>query len=148
MEGDAMTEPIPVTEFCCPSCLVAVQEEWVSCPKCGQRLKPGGDLVPRALGWSAALAAFVLAVVLIYPNNPEGAIGFAVIFGLPLCYIFGKAVMFRMSGRPLTWHDLGMTTLRTALVTIGLVIVLPVVIGMAAVLLLLAVCSGMMVFSG
>lgn len=142
-----MNEPTPVTEFCCPNCLVAVQEAWVACPQCGLRLKPGGDLVPRAIAWSATLVAFVLAVALIYPHDESAAITFGVIFGLPLCYIFGKAVMFRLSGRPLNWHDLGMTTLRTALVTIGLVIVLPVVIGMAAVLLLLAVCSGMMIFS-
>ncbi len=142
-----MADPTPITEFCCPQCLVTVQEEWVACPKCGQRLKPGGDLLRRGFIWSATLAAFVLAIVLIYPENPDAAVGFGVIFGLPLCYIFGKAVMFRLSGRPLTWHDLGMTTLRTALVTLGLVIVLPVVIGMAAVLLLLAVCSGMMVMS-
>lgn len=140
-----MAEPTPITEFCCPRCSTATQDNWVSCPKCGQRLKPGGDLVPRILAWSMTLAAFVSAVALIAQHDRDSAIGFGVIFGLPLCYIFGKAVMFRWSGKPLNWHDLGMTTLRTALVTIGLVIVLPVVIGMAAVILLLAVCSGMMV---
>lgn len=142
-----MNEPTPVTEFCCPRCLIATQEAWVACPQCGYRLKPGGDLIPRALAWSAALLAFVFAVVLISQHDRDAALGFGVIFGLPLCYIFGKAVMFRLSGRPLNWQDLGMTTLRTALVTIGLVVVLPVMIGMAAILLLLAACSGMMMFS-
>ncbi len=141
-----MTEPTLITEFCCPRCQTVTQPEWLACPKCGLQLRPGSDLLLRSVMWAGILGAYLLAITLISQSDPSAAVGFGVLVGLPLCYIFGKAVIFRFSGRPLTWQHLGMTTLRTILISAGLYIVMPVLIGIAAVLLLLAVCASMGVF--
>lgn len=141
-----MSEPTPLTEFCCPRCQFVTQPDWFVCPKCGLHLKPGSDLLPRAAVWGMIFAAYIGAVVLIARHDQDSAFGFGILVGLPLCYIFGKAVIFRLSGRPLTWQQVGMTTLRTVLVSAGLFVVLPVIIGVAAILLLLAVCASMGVF--
>lgn len=141
-----MSEPTPITEFCCPRCQVVTQPEWIACPKCGLALRPSTDLLPRVAVWSMLFAAYLSAVVLIARHDQDTAIGFGILVGLPLCYIFGKAVIFRLSGRPMTWQHLGVTTLRTMLVSAGLFVVLPVIIGVAAILLLLAVCASMGVF--
>ncbi|HET6422237.1 MAG TPA: hypothetical protein VFG20_01060, partial [Planctomycetaceae bacterium] len=109
-------------------------------------LRPGSDLWPRAVMWIFVLAAYLGAVTLISRHDHDSALAFGILVGLPLCYIFGKAVLFRVSGRPLTWQQMGMTTLRTALVAAGLFVILPVIIGVAAILLLLAVCASMGVF--
>lgn len=141
-----MSEPTPITEFCCPRCQFVTEPEWLACPKCGLQLKPGSDFLPRAAMWAIVFAAYLSAVLLIAQHDQDSAFGFGILVGLPLCYIFGKAVIFRISGRPLTWQHLGMTTLRTVLVSAGLFVVLPVIIGVAAILLLLAVCASMGVF--
>jgi len=134
----------PIDQFVCPQCNHEVREEWVSCPVCGLRLKPGGDLVPRAIAWAAVLASYVWGVTLLYRHDRDQALAFAVLVGLPLCYIFGKAVIFRIQGKPLTWKQLGRTSARTALVSLGLLIVAPVLLGLAVVLLLFVVCGGLM----
>jgi hypothetical protein len=139
-----MSDPAPLKEFCCPSCNTPLDETWVSCPICGFRVKPADDLLVRAIAWSVVLAAFVLATLLIYKNDAEGAVAFGVLFGLPLVYIFGKAVLFRLRGRPMTWKDLGWTSFRVAVVGVALTVVLPLLIGLAAVVLLFAVCGAMM----
>jgi hypothetical protein len=145
-EAAAMSEPTPIVDFFCPRCQAVTQPDWIVCPKCGLQLRPGTDLLSRIAMWGMIFAAYVGAVVLIAKHDQDSASGFGILVGLPLCYIFGKAVIFRLSGRPLTWRHLGMTTLRTVLVSIGLLVVLPVIIGVEAILLLLAVCASMGVF--
>ena len=141
-----MSDSTPITEFLCPRCQSVTEPDWMACPKCGLQLKPGSNLVTRAVMWSLVLAAYLCAVMLIAQHDQDSALGFGILVGLPLCYIFGKAVIFRVSGRPLTWQHLGMTTLRTVLVSAGLFIVLPVIIGVAAILLLFAMCASMGLF--
>jgi hypothetical protein len=136
-----VTKPTPLTEFYCPGCQRAVQEAWVACPVCGQRLKPPSDFWQRAAVWSFVLGGFVLGVLLIARQDRDAGVGFGILFGFPLAYVFGKAVYFRMSGRPLTWRELGWTSMRTGLVSIGTMVVLPILIGVAALLLLFAVCG-------
>lgn len=89
------------------------------------------------------LGGYVLGVTLITLKDRDAGIGFGLLFGLPLAYLFGKAVIFRISGRPLTWRELGLSSLRTVLVTIGLMVILPLAVGLAALLLLFAICGGM-----
>jgi hypothetical protein len=141
-----MTKPdhAPLDQFLCPQCDREVDEQWVACPACGLRLKPHTELMPRIVAWGAALLAYVWAVTLLMEHQPDAVWPFAILVGLPLCYIFGKAVVFRIRGKPLTWKQLGWTSLRTAVVSLGLMIVLPVLIGAALVVLLLVVCAGAM----
>lgn len=138
-----MTNPTPLTEFLCPGCECTVQREWVACPACGARLKPASDFWTRAAVWAMVLGGYVLGVTLITLKDRDAGIGFGLLFGLPLAYLFGKAVIFRISGRPLTWRELGLSSLRTVLVTIGLMVILPLAVGLAALLLLFAICGGM-----
>jgi len=139
-----MSDSTQIQQFLCPKCNAEVREEWVACPACGLRLKPGGDLLPRSLAWAGVLAAYVSAVILIARYDHDVAHAFMLLVGLPLCYIFGKAVLFRVRGKPLTWKELGATSARTFVVGLGVTVVLPVVIGMAMVVLLFAVCVGAM----
>jgi hypothetical protein len=134
----------PIQQFLCPGCSHEVQEQWVACPVCGLRLKPATELLPRIVAWGGVLIAFVSAVLLIARHDQDAAAGFAVVTGLPLCYIFGKAVLFRLQGQPLTWKQLGQTSVRTFLVGFGLLVVAPALIGAALIILLLAVCGGML----
>jgi hypothetical protein len=128
-------------QFLCPQCAAEVQEQWVACPGCGLRLKPHTDLLPRIALWGGIFLSFVWVLTLMLRHEPAQAGWFALLAGLPLCYIFGKAVVFRLRGKPLTWQQLGWTSVRTVVVSFGLMVVLPIVIGVALVLLLLAVCT-------
>jgi hypothetical protein len=134
----------PVQQFLCPQCSAEVREEWVACPACGLRLKPHSELLPRAIAWGAVLAAYVWVVTQVYQHDRDTGLGLAVLAGLPLCYIFGKAVLFRIQGKPLTWQQLGWTSLRTAAVSLMVMVVAPVLLGLAVVLLLFVVCGGLM----
>lgn len=136
-----MTNPTPLTEFFCPGCQRAVQNEWVACPACGQPLKPPSDFWKRAAVWAMVLGGFVLGVTLIALNDRDAGVGFGILFGLPLAYVFGKAVLFRFSGRPLTWRELGLTSLRTAAVSFGTMVVLPILIGVAVLVMFFAICG-------
>lgn len=139
-----MPEPTPLKEFCCPGCDAPVDEKWVACPKCGTQLKPADDLFVRSAIWIFLLASYVFATLLIYEENQQAAITFGVLCGLPLVYLFGKAVLFRLRGRPLTWKELGWTSFRLALVGVFMTVVLPTIIGVAMIVLLFAVCGTMM----
>lgn len=125
----------------CPHCQHEVQAEWISCPSCGLQLKPAGDILPRAAVWLLILTAYLWATVSLWRKSPAEGQGFAVLFGLPLCYTFGKAVLFRLMGRPLSWNELGATSFRVFVLGFLVMVVAPFVIGAAFVLLLLAVCS-------
>lgn len=138
-----MPEPTPLQEFCCPGCDAPVDEKWVACPKCGTPLKPADDLLVRSAIWIALLAAYVFATLLIYKEDQRAAITFGVLCGLPLVYLFGKAVLFRLRGRPLTWKELGWTSFRVAVVGVLMTVVLPMIIGLAMIVLLFAVCGTM-----
>ncbi|MDX1966107.1 MAG: hypothetical protein SFV23_02945 [Planctomycetaceae bacterium] len=137
-----MSAPTPIEDFQCPKCDAEVQADWACCPKCGTWLRSDGPFSYRVLAWLAVAVAFVSATALLSRNSPETATVFAVIFGLPLCYTFGKAVWFRATGRPLTYRDLGLTSVRAFAVNAGLFIVLPTVVGVALVVLMFAVCVG------
>src|SRR5690242_6974866 len=142
-----MDAPTPLREFHCPGCEAPVDEKWVACPNCGMQLKPADDLLVRSAMWIFLLAAYVFATLLIYKEDRQAGITFGVLCGLPLVYLFGKAVLFRLRGRPLTWKELGWTSFRVALVGVFVTVVLPVIIGVAMVVLLFAVC-GMMMLGG
>ncbi len=87
------------------------------------------------------LGGFVLGVTLITLNDRDAGVGFGMLFGLPLAYVFGKAVLFRFHGRPLTWRELGLTSLRTAAVSFGTMVVLPILIGVAVLVMFFAICG-------
>jgi hypothetical protein len=139
-----MSEPGSLREFCCPGCDAPIDEQWVACPKCGTRLRPADDLFVRSAIWIMLLGAYVFATLLIYKEDRQAGITFGVLCGLPLVYLFGKAVLFRLRGRPLTWKELGWTSFRVALVGVFVTVVLPMIIGMAMIVLLFAVCGTMM----
>lgn len=125
----------------CPQCEKELQSQWVVCPYCGLRLKPADDLLKRSLMWIGVLLTFVLAQTLIAQQGSELAGAFGVIVGLPLAYVFGKAVVFRVRGVPLTWNQLSRTSVRAFFTAFILLFVLPLVIGIAALILLLMACS-------
>lgn len=143
-----MPDPLPIQDFFCPRCKAEVHEQWKACPECGLALRPANDLLVRAALWSGLLAGFVILSLLVYRENPNNVPYVVVFFGLPLAYLFGKAVLFRIQGRPLTWKDLGWTSFRVAVVGMFLTIVLPALIGMAALVLLFVVCGTMLLTSG
>lgn len=136
--------PTPIADFQCPKCDATVSGDWACCPKCGLWLRPDGPFVYRLLMWLGLLIALVSATTLLSRVSPEQALVFAVIFGLPLCYTFGKAVWFRLTGKPLTYRALGATTLKAFAVNIGLFVLLPLTVGVAAFVLLFAICLGAM----
>jgi hypothetical protein len=135
-----MNEPTPLQNFQCPQCNTDVQPDWACCPKCGYWLKPEGPLAWRLVAWAFVLAAFVLGVTLIARHDRDTALGFGVLFGLPLCYVLGKAIVYRFQGRPLTYGQLAVTSLKA----FGVAIVLPWLIGVALVVLLCILCFGAM----
>lgn len=133
-----MNEPTPLQDFQCPQCNSDVQADWTCCPKCGYWLKAEGPLAWRLVAWAVALAAFVLGVTLIARHDLDTGLAFGVLFGVPLCYVLGKAIVFRFQGRPLTYRQLAITSLKA----FGVAVVLPWLIGVALVVLLCVVCFG------
>lgn len=135
-----MSDPLPLQDFQCPECQTDVQADWACCPKCGYWLKPEGPLKWRIAAWLLVLGAFVVAVTLIARHNVDTALGFGVFFGAPLCYVLGKAIIYRLNGRPLTYRQLAITSFRA----FGVAVVLPWLIGVALVVLLCVLCFGAM----
>lgn len=140
----AETEPTPIADFQCHKCDANVRADWSCCPQCGTWLRPDGPFTYRLLMWFGLLIGLVSITWLLSRVSPEQALVFALIFGLPLCYTFGKAVWFRLTGKPLTYGQLGSTTIRAFFVNVGMFVVLPMMIGIAAFILLFAVCLGAM----
>jgi len=138
-----MNEPanLPSPDHC-PGCHKATEPKWFVCPHCGLRLKPTDDLMKRSLMWLGILSTFILAQVVVAQRDRDLAWGFSFLVGLPLAYVFGKAVLFRLMGRPLTWSQLGRTSVRTVVTTFVLVVVVPIAIGLALLIFLFIVCSG------
>jgi hypothetical protein len=110
---------------------------------CGTRLKPGHEFVIRSFVWLAVLLVFALGQLAIswYDENME--VGFRVLPGLPIAYAFGKAVLFRIRGTPLTWHQLRDTALHAVAYTFGLLVVLPIIIYVTLLLLFFAIYTGL-----
>lgn len=133
-----MTPPTPLQDFQCPRCGNDVHTDWTCCPKCGFWLKREGPLMLRLAAWGLVLSAFVLAISLIARHDRDGAIVFGVMFGLPLAYVLGKAILFRMQGRPLTYQQLVATSFKA----IGVAVVLPWLIGASLLILLCVLCFG------
>lgn len=135
-----MSDSIELADNRCPSCDKKLESKWLVCPYCGLRLKPADDLVVRSLTWFAILLGFTLGERAVARSDPNLATGLGVLIGLPLAYAFGKAVLFRLRGTPLTWGQLSRTTLRAGLTTFGLLVVLPVVIGVSVIVLAFIAC--------
>ncbi len=113
------------------------------CQHCGLRLKPGHELVIRSCVWLAVLLVFALGQLAVSWYDSNMAVGFRVLLGLPIAYAFGKSVLFRIRGTPLTWHQLRDTALRAVAYTLGLLVVLPIVIGVTLVLFMFVTCTGL-----
>lgn len=128
----------------CPRCRKDLDANWLVCPYCGLRLKPGNDLLLRSLVWLGVLLTFVLTVTVISQRDPDAAAGLGMVFGIPLAYVFGKAVLFRLQGTPLTWSQLQNTSFRAATVTFLLLVVVPVVLGVALLLFAFVACGVML----
>lgn len=135
-----MNESMEPVETRCPGCDKRLEAQWVVCPYCGLRLKPADDLLRRSAAWIVVLLGFALGESAIAAKDPSLAGCLAVLIGLPLAYAFGKAVIFRVRGTPLTWNQLGRTTLRAGITTFGLLVVLPVVIGVCVIALAFIAC--------
>ena len=138
-----MSQPDEIFLNVCPQCGADLKWRWFTCPQCGYRLKSGKELLYRAAGWLGVLMAFVtgLTVISKYDTNTASAVG--ALLGFPLAYVFGKAVVFRLSGSPMSWPQLRNTSLRAIVTAIAVMVVLPVVIGIALLIFLFAVCSGL-----
>ncbi len=134
------TEPHSTT---CPGCAETVEATWMVCQFCGTRLKPGNDLVIRSFAWLAVLLAFALGQVAVSAYAPDVAVAYGLLLGLPMVYVFGKAVWFRIQGTPLTWSQLRKTAVRSAAWTFVLLVVVPIVIGVTLLIFAFAVCAGL-----
>lgn len=141
-----MNEPIqpPALPHSCPGCRKVLQPDWVVCPFCGLRLRPGDDLLWRSVTWLAVLVAFVVGISKISEHDPDAAAGLGMIVGLPLAYVFGKAVLFRLRGSPLTWSQLWHTGFKAGMMTVLMLVVIPMVIGVALLLFAFVACGVMM----
>lgn len=113
------------------------------CQFCGTRLKPGNDLVVRSFAWLAVLLAFALGQVAVSLYGRDAAVAYGLLLGLPMVYVFGKAVWFRIQGTPLTWSQLRKTAVRSAALTFVLLVVGPIVIGVTLLIFAFAVCAGL-----
>ena len=138
-----MNEPAEPSSTRCPGCGQAVESNRLVCHHCGLRLKPGHELAIRSLVWLAVLLVFAVGQLAISWYDTNVAIGFRVLLGLPIAYAFGKAVLFRIRGTPLTWHQLRDTALRAVAYTFGLLVVLPIIIGVTLLLFTFSVCTGL-----
>jgi hypothetical protein len=108
-------------------------------------LKPGNDLVIRSFVWLAVLLAFTLGQLAVSAYAPNLSVAYGLLLGLPMLFAFGKAVLFRIKGPPLTWYQLRNIALRATAYTFVLLVVVPIVIGVIGVALLLlafVVCFG------
>ncbi len=128
----------------CPGCHKELEANWVVCPHCGLRLKPANDLLVRSLMWLAVLTAFTVLIAVIGTHDRDAASGLGFLFGLPLAYVFGKAVVFRLAGTPLTWNQLWNTSFRAGMMTFLMLVVVPMVLGVALLIFLFIACSGIM----
>ena len=140
-----MNEPIesPVPSKRCPGCMKQLDADWFVCPYCGLRMKPANDLLVRSLMWLGILLTFLLTLTAISTREPDAAAGLGVIFGLPLAYVFGKAVVFRVTGNPLTWNQLWKTSVRAGITTFMLFVVVPTVLAVALLIFAFVMCAGM-----
>jgi hypothetical protein len=138
MRDDSTAREFPVETLPCPQCQSTVRPEWYVCPSCGLWLKPlKNTLATRTAMWVFVVAAYATVVAVIDPLHSGETLAFALLAGAPLAYVFGKAVLFRLRGRPLTWTDLGQTSYRAFWVAF----MLPFGIGGALLILGFAVCS-------
>lgn len=92
--------------------------------------------------WVGVLISFVVAQTLIAKYAGDWAGVFFIAVGLPLAYVFVKAMVYRIRGVPLTWSQLGRTSVRAFFTVVILSIVVPIVIGIAALIFLFMICSG------
>ncbi len=140
-----MNEPMPSPADMkrCPGCANQLEADWFVCPYCGLRMKPANDLLLRSLMWLGILLTFVLTLTAISTRDPDAAAGLGVIFGLPLAYVFGKAVVFRVTGNPLTWNQLWRTSIRAGVTTFLLFVVVPTVLAVAFLIFAFVMCAGM-----
>ena len=114
-------------------------------PTSPRGVKGGPGLLTRSLQWLAVLVVFALGQILVACYDPNVAATYALVVGLPLTYAFGKAVVYRIYGIPLTWHELGSTTLRavtTTATTFAMFAMVMMVFYFALYLLLFAICGG------
>ena len=108
-------------------------------------VKAGPGLLMRSLQWLAVLLVFALGQILVACYGPNVAATYALLVGLPLMYAFSKAVVYRIYGIPLTWRELGSTTLRavtTTATTFAMLAMVMMVFCFALYLLLFAICGG------
>ena len=138
-----MTKPTEPHSMTCPGCAETVEATWMVCQFCGTRLKPGNDLVVRSFAWLAVLLAFALGQVAVSLYGRDAAVAYGLLLGLPMVYVFGKAVWFRIQGTPLTWSQLRKTAVRSAALTFVLLVVGPIVIGVTLLIFAFAVCAGL-----
>ena len=114
-------------------------------PTSSRCVKGGPGLLTRSMQWLAVLVVFILGQVLATWYGPNVAATYALLVGLPLVYVFGKAVVYRIYGIPLTWRELGSTTLRavtTTATTFAMFAMVLMVFYFALYLLLFAICGG------
>jgi len=137
-----MNEPTELAANHCRFCKAAVEANWMVCPHCGLRQKSGDDLVTRSFQWLAVLIVFAAGQALVSRYQPLLAASYGLLLGLPLTIAFCIAVIYRLQGVPLTWRQLRATTLRAAALTFVLLVVVPIVIGVALLLLAFAICAG------
>ncbi len=137
-----MNEPSEIASNYCPGCQTGVETGWMVCPHCGLRLKRGNDLVTRSFQWLAVLVVFATGQALVSWFDPNLAAAYGLLLGLPLAIAFSIAAVRRIQGVPLTWRQLRTTTLRAAAFTFVLLVVVPIVIGVALLLLAFAICAG------
>lgn len=132
----------------CPKCGKSLDASWMVCPYCGLRLKLTESVVVRAIIWSLVIFAFVSVDIVLSRSDDGFATWFSILVGLPLAYTFGKALIFRLRGKPLTFSQLGIVSIRVAFYTFIVTVVAPVVLGVALILCFLAICMSGGFFSG
>ena len=120
----------------CPRCKNHLEVNWFVCPYCGTRIRPGDDLIQRSFTWLLIISGFLLALTIIAQSDEAAATGLGMIFGIPLAYVFGKAVLFRILGKPLGWDRLGAAAVRSFL----FLVVAPMAIGLCVLILGFIAC--------
>jgi len=113
-------------------------------PTTSRSMKGDSSLLMRSLQWLAVMLAFALGQVLTAKYDPNVGAAYALLAGLPLAYVFCKAVVYRLYGIPLTWRELSVTTLRAAATTATTFALLAAVLIVACAslyLLVIAICS-------
>jgi len=128
----------------CPVCKAPVDPTWMICTKCAANVKRDTRKNHHAL-WFAILPVFVIAEAMVALNNVGSPIGslisIGLIFGLPLAWLAGNAVLNLLKVSPQAGRSTPNATVRFWLMAFVVFIVVPTMLVVSVVAFAFVVCA-------